>query len=203
MKNVAKSILHASYRLVIPIVLNRGELPFILNAKGLTGEGAEIGVKHAQFSEYLLANWKGRILHSIDAWREFPQDDYVDVANLPQDDQERIFQNACKRLSPFGTRSNVIRDLSVDAATRFKDGQLDFVYLDAAHDYQSVCDDLRAWHPKIRTGGILCGHDFEEGNLNGTVFGVKPAVLEFASRRNLNVVLSRREPTHKSWFLFL
>ncbi len=203
MKRACKAILHAAYRAGIPFVLNRGELPFILNAQGLLGEGAEIGVKHGQFSEYLLANWKGRVLHSIDAWKEFPRDAYIDDANVAQENQDRFYRNTCKRLAPFGSRSNVIRGLSVESARLFRDGQLDFVYLDAAHDYQNVCADLAAWFPKVRKGGILAGHDYATGLLHGTDFGVKAAVDEFAGKQGCKVKISLREPDHKSWFIFL
>jgi hypothetical protein len=37
------------------------------------------------------------------------------------------------------------------------DGSLAFVLLDAAHDYESARADVRAWLPKVRTGGILAG----------------------------------------------
>lgn len=38
-------------------------------------------------------------------------------------------------------------------------GTVDFVFLDASHDGDSVRADIRAWRPKIRKGGILAGHD--------------------------------------------
>ncbi len=49
---------------------------------------------------------------------------------------------------------------SVRAAVLFPDASVDFVFLDAAHDYQSVTADLRAWWPKIKPGGVLAGHDY-------------------------------------------
>lgn len=42
----------------------------------------------------------------------------------------------------------------------FADGSVDFVFLDAAHDYESVCRDIRAWLPKVRSGGWLAGDDY-------------------------------------------
>jgi hypothetical protein len=35
------------------------------------------------------------------------------------------------------------------------------VHLDAAHDYDSVSNDLRIWWPLIPTGGILIGDDYQ------------------------------------------
>lgn len=48
---------------------------------------------------------------------------------------------------------------STEAALRYADGTLDFVFLDAAHDAPSVMADLVAWYPKLRPGGLLAGHD--------------------------------------------
>lgn len=55
---------------------------------------------------------------------------------------------------------NVIESLSWEAADRFEDGSLDFVFIDAGHDYESVRKDIAAWLPKIAPGGVLAGHDY-------------------------------------------
>jgi predicted O-methyltransferase YrrM len=50
--------------------------------------------------------------------------------------------------------------LSWDAASLFRDGSLDAVFLDADHSYESVCKDVAAWLPKVKAGGVLAGHDY-------------------------------------------
>lgn len=47
---------------------------------------------------------------------------------------------------------------SPDAASKFKDGEFDIVYIDAEHDYESVKKDIAAWKPKAKH--ILAGHDY-------------------------------------------
>lgn len=64
----------------------------------------------------------------------------------------------------------VISD-SDKAAERFCNSSFDFVFLDASHDYASVKRDISAWIPKLKTSGIIAGHDYDWA-------GVKQAVCE-------------------------
>lgn len=50
--------------------------------------------------------------------------------------------------------------LSVEAAQRVEDYWLDLVFIDADHSCEAVAADIMAWWPKVRDGGILCGHDY-------------------------------------------
>ena len=50
-------------------------------------------------------------------------------------------------------------EASLDAAKKI-DEPLDFVYIDGLHDYKSVTDDIAAWYPLVRKGGVVGGHDF-------------------------------------------
>lgn len=51
---------------------------------------------------------------------------------------------------------------SVKAARLFADASVDWVHLDARHDYASVQTDIRAWLPKVKPGGWLSGDDYDE-----------------------------------------
>lgn len=52
------------------------------------------------------------------------------------------------------------RTYSVNAAKSFEDESLDLVFIDADHKWWSVLQDLVAWWPKVRRGGVMMGHDF-------------------------------------------
>jgi cephalosporin hydroxylase len=49
---------------------------------------------------------------------------------------------------------------SSKASKIYDDESLDFVFIDASHDYDSVISDLKSWFPKIKKGGYFAGHDF-------------------------------------------
>lgn len=57
-------------------------------------------------------------------------------------------------------KSKLIRKASTDAAKDFEDKSVDLVFIDAIHLYQAVKDDIEAWLPKIKKGGIICGDDY-------------------------------------------
>jgi predicted O-methyltransferase YrrM len=52
---------------------------------------------------------------------------------------------------------------TTDAANLFGDESVCFIFHDASHDAESVCEDLEAWLPKLRPGGLWLHHDFGEG----------------------------------------
>lgn len=56
----------------------------------------------------------------------------------------------------------VLESDSVQAARWFDDNTLDFVWIDADHGAEAVYRDLCAWWPKVKPGGLLAGHDWNE-----------------------------------------
>ncbi len=81
-----------------------------------------------------------------------------------------VFKEFLRRTARYANRW-VERLVSVQAATKYDDGAFDLVYIDADHQYPSVCDDITAWLPKTRKW--LAGHDYCPAGL-----GVMPAVKE-------------------------
>jgi len=93
---------------------------------------------------------------------------------------ERLRQVALWWTSHAEERRFELRVRSTDAAALFPDGSLDFAFVDADHSYAAVRADLSAWWPKVRAGGLLCGHDYGVyGDATGE-WGVRRAVDEFA-----------------------
>ena len=63
---------------------------------------------------------------------------------------------------------------SLEAAKLVADDSLDFALIDAAHDFLSVSADIRAWWPKVKMGGVLCGHDYEFADVRCAVLAAFP-----------------------------
>jgi len=202
LKRPLLALYRATFRWGMPWIRKRGEIPFVLNALGLNGEGAEIGVQFGHFSAELLLHWRCRRFFAIDPWKEFDHTVYVDRSNRDQKSQDRFFEEAMQRLTVFRERCVVIKTTSAEAAPSFRPGQLDFVYIDAQHHYEAVREDLDLWRPKVRAGGILAGHDYLDGDTGTERFGVKTAVDELA-RRERRRVIRTRERQSPSWILRL
>ena len=162
--------------------------------------GAEIGVLKGDLSKKILSGWGGK-LYMIDAWRYI--DGLLDFNNPDNNGHLNNMAHTFMAVYNFGPRACIIRDLSVSVATLFADKTLDFVYIDAGHDIKSVTQDLKAWYPKVKEGGILIGDDYFDGlfHLEGladstTLVEVKSAVDDFAKTIDKKVNFS--DTTHPS-----
>jgi hypothetical protein len=205
LRRAALRATRASHRLpaaaaVLPV---REELPLLLNARGLLGCGVEVGVKRGQYSELMLSLWRGRHLISVDPWAEAPSEEYVDVANVAQEEHDGFHAETLERLRPFGDRSSVWRMFGGEAAERLPHHSLDFVYLDARHDLESVREDLETWTPKVRPGGVIAGHDYVDGMFPEGDFGVRSAVDGFFGERGWTVRSTWADPPWFSWWVLV
>jgi predicted O-methyltransferase YrrM len=76
--------------------------------------------------------------------------------------------------------ATVINTSSILAAELINNNSIYMVFLDANNDYASVYADLEAWYPKVRAGGMFCGHDYWSE-------GVQRAVREFKDKYDLTI----------------
>ena len=73
--------------------------------------------------------------------------------------------------------------LSTEAANHILE-PLDLVYIDADHTEKSVREDVKFWAPKVRSGGIVCGHDYDFSKFPGVTI----AVDEYFGRENIETI---------------
>jgi hypothetical protein len=166
-------------RVVENPIIDRVQVLSILNAENRTGEAVEIGVFEGEYSEQILTHWKGQRLYGIDPFWNFTWEEYRDGSNRAN--MESTMLKCLKRMAPFEDRFNLIRQKSVDAAKQFPDETFDLIYIDGNHSYLSVRDDLGAWWPKLRVGGLLGGHDFVMIDNPSLLCEVPKAVNEFVA----------------------
>lgn len=123
-----------------------------------TGNAVEIGVFAGQFAKNNLNFWKQNY-YMVDSFDEIRTHDLE--SGIPEDKNGHDRYESCAQIQrDHGDRVKIIKGLSVHVAETFDDGFFDWIYIDAMHDYKNVRDDLEAWWPKLRSGGIISGDDF-------------------------------------------
>ena len=106
----------------------------------------------------LAINQYGGHISAID-W--FKGSDGTDLQRAAKDTSIKEILKAHLRYFNVESRVEIIEKSSLEAVKTFQDNSLDLVFLDADHRYLKVIDDLNAWWPKVKPGGIFCGHDCE------------------------------------------
>lgn len=87
-----------------------------------------------------------------------------------------LFEEFQANLKPVEGKYRPIRLDSVSASGLYKDNSLDFVFIDAAHDYESVKSDIISWMPKLKLNGVLAGHDYYHPPVKQAVTELLPDV---------------------------
>jgi hypothetical protein len=126
-------------------------------------KGVEIGVFHGLTFFHLLEHCPNLHLTGIDIFEPILHKDEQFAEGgrsykgdkLPQE-YHRIKKEAAER---FPERSKVVKAESAGYARNIPDHSLDFVFIDGDHLYEAVKLDIVSWLPKVRPGGVICGHD--------------------------------------------
>ena len=153
----------------------RYDLPSLFRDQS-TVAGVEVGTDQGVLAADWLSHHPTLFLHTVDPWLPFSENP-TDRAYAEQ--QYRL--NMARFVEPL-RRSKHHKLTSVQAAARLRSSQFDFAYIDAAHDEINVRQDLDAWWPLIRVGGVLAGHDFD-------LHGVCIPVVDFVKRHRLSLQL--------------
>ena len=101
--------------------------------------------------------FKGNV-YAIDHWQG--------STGVPEHKQAKIIEmfSVFRKNMEFLNLMDYIHPLvmsSENASAIFKDKSLDMVFIDADHRYSYVKHDIEAWLPKLKSGGIIAGHDCE------------------------------------------
>lgn len=142
-------------------------------------KGLEIGCAEGTTTEFLLKELPQLTLWSID-----PYENYIDWNGNNLDKLNEKFINTMNRLKPYADRFRLIRKYSDNAIGDFEDGFLDFVFIDGLHTYDQVKKDCENFYPKVKSGGLFSGHDFNN------IKEVQNAVKEFAIKQGLKTINS-------------
>jgi len=144
----------------------------------------EVGCWKGRSTIYMADQIRGKKIkfYAVDIWEPFRQEDGI----LFHSPMEEFLRN----IEPVKDLITPIKGSSHDVHSQFEDESIDFLFIDANHDYEYCIKDIQLWYPKVKKGGVIAGHDYQ-------FRGVKQAVDEFFGGRNdLRYYL----PT-SSWFV--
>jgi predicted O-methyltransferase YrrM len=108
---------------------------------------AEVGVRDGRTTFYLLDNCPNLTIYGID------------LSNAGYYNNE-IKAKYNDRLIPIQGNSHLVAD---------RVPQVDLVFIDADHSYNGCRGDIIAYSPKVKSGGILSGHDIDYPGVNSAV----------------------------------
>lgn len=139
--------------------------------------GVEIGVAKGDNSQSILTELNVNHLTLVDIWEKWEE-----PLELKSYDKMKIYVNGMFMIGKekekltdkfkFGSfdyiqnkfrgmdgQVTILRSKSQDASKKFDDESIDFIYIDASHNYSDVIVDLQSWYPKVKIGGVIAGHD--------------------------------------------
>ena len=122
--------------------------------------GAEIGVWRGELSRCLLEEISNLSLYLVDPWRSFADYHAEGMIAYSEEGWHDALEETRNAVSRFSQRAIIKRLTSSEAAKQIADRSLDFVFIDANHAYDHVVTDLDLWTLKVKSFGIICGHDY-------------------------------------------
>lgn len=155
----------------------------MINHNGYT-LGAEIGVARGNTTVKLLRHCPELFLFAVDKWTNELKPEAGAMGDLRYWSPIQVRKEFVSNTRSCQNRIHLLEGDSVKMANRVSDNSLDFVFIDADHRYEAVKADIIAWTPKVRDGGIVCGHDV---NAPGVIQAIRE-LISFWEEPNVDQV---------------
>jgi predicted O-methyltransferase YrrM len=142
--------------------------------------GSWMGRSTSCMGQLIQKNNRNIKFYAIDTWEGSDEEDHYKWINRLKKNNTTLYDTFINNVRRCGVLDLItpIRSTSIEAAKQFEDNSIDVIHIDAAHDYDNVIQDIIAWYPKIKDGGIITGDDWWWP-------GVRQAVLEFFKDKSL------------------
>jgi hypothetical protein len=187
--------------------VDRNALYTLFAALGFT-KGCEVGVEKGKNAQEMFERIPNLKLYAVDPYRQHLQYGYEAKAYLSRWDDRylrMVKRQAKKRLE--NRNAVIIEKFSEEAVKDILDNSLDFVYIDGDHSYDFVMQDIIIWGRKVRTGGIISGHDyFYDNDKLGRQAKVTQAVNDYTRVHGIEFYITKEDKyikkgdTPPSWF---
>ena len=142
--------------------------------------GAFLGKSAVYMAVEIINSGKNIKLDCVDHWQGSEEHNNNDEVNL-----ERLYEDFLENIKPVKGIINPIRANSIDASKLYKPNSLDFIFIDASHDTDSVKADVTYWMPRLKEDGVIAGDDINNE-------GVATAVKWFFDNEKLDIINRRQ-----------
>jgi Methyltransferase domain len=146
----------------------------IVAAIPVDGSVAEIGTwlgrSLGALVEFCRDAGKTPLIHAIDTFKGTLSEGAVhtDIVAAHGGSIRSAFEDNMKNL---GAERLIVHEAESLAASKdFDDASLDALFIDGDHTYEAVSEDIEAWLPKVKKGGIIAGHDYDYPQVAGAVY---------------------------------
>jgi len=134
----------------------RTQLGLLLDHYKLKGDAVEIGVAEGRNSQILIVQPSITKLYMIDSWTTLEQ---TGDGSFPQEWHDKNYKEALQRTKAYLDKRVVLKGLSGEMIKQIPDDSLVLAYIDGDHSFKGFANDIYAIYPKVKTGGIISGHD--------------------------------------------
>lgn len=140
----------------------------------------EVGCKEGRTTGFVLDKCPSIRAVAIDQWRKQAPSSDVSRETYENWDFSAIEAEFWKNIGPNADRCEMWKLQSIAAQSIVQPA--DLIFIDAAHDYASVIDDIERWWPMVKPGGFLVMHDF-----NHKWPGVQRAIADSFNLFDVNI----------------
>lgn len=139
--------------------------------------GSFVGLSTTILARHIRRTHKEYTIHSVDTFKGSPE--HQDMEIVRKGLVFQAFMSNIDRLN-FSDMVEPLCGESVGISTRFSDNFFDMIFIDGDHSFKACYQDLSAWYPKLKEGGIFIGHDCAPNS------GVYYATNRFCHAKGMN-----------------
>lgn len=153
------------------------------------GNGIEIGVLGGDWSELLLEHTQPNELILADT---FNSNDYPHEKRFTKKTHESYIK---AKFDHLGSQVKTMKGLSWDTLATFPEHYFDWIYIDAAHDYECVKKDLTQALRTLKVNGYIVMNDYiMYDHFTKEDYGVVQATNEFMIANNFEMLFFALHP---------
>jgi hypothetical protein len=152
------------------------------------GKVAEIGVWRAAFSKVLASHLQPSQFFAFDIFTGHTLTEWNGLTG------KQLFEGLTHRqyfereMGPFLAVTTVVEGPSQETLPKYTDRSFDLVYIDGAHDYDSVKADAALAVQMAKDDGFLVFNDYLLQDLNSAAYGIVPVVNDLVVNHGWYVV---------------